>query len=57
MKAFKEISRALDECGRQFNKLGGEFKYDWDESDPDHVYQAWSSPTQTIWLEQLELVE
>ena len=55
MKAFSELSRALDECWRQFNSRGGGFAPDNEESDPEHVYKAWSSPTETIWLEQLEL--
>ena len=57
LKAFKSLPAALVECQRQLDIHTGElgFELDDDESDPEHVYQAWSSPTQTLWLEQLEL--
>ena len=57
LKVFESLARALDECGAQMLKLAGEFMTDWDESDHEHVQVAWSSPTQTIWLERLGLVE
>ena len=57
LKVFMNLARAMDECDLQKHRLGEEFRTDLDESDHEHVYMAWSSPTQTVWLEQLELVE
>ena len=57
LKAFKSLPAALVEFQRQCDIRAGEvgFEEDDEESGPEHIYLAWSSPTHTIWLEQLEL--